>query len=144
MPQAAEDRDRVWIFAEEVPHLINDDSWVDLYALLNVPRDASAAQLEEAIVSRGADILTLSFARGVPERLRILAEFLPDLRPILLHSQTRASYDRQLELHEAGAQDAVHYEVWLRTSVTRLTRLKHRSASWFRRTVVNLWDNDYI
>lgn len=144
MPLAADDRDRVWLFAEDKPYLLNDDSWVDFYILLEVPRTASAREVEDAIVARGADILALSFARGVPDRMRLLAHYLPDLRLIMLNPAVRASYDDQLLRHEKGFVGAIAYEEWRKTSLGKLARLKARSGNWARRSFKNLWENEYI
>lgn len=144
MPVAADDRARVFEHVEEKPFLINEDAWIDFYVLLQVRRDDSASVLEDAIVARGAEVLALTFARGVPERMRLLERYLPDLRPIFLNEATRRRYDEQLALHEARHPSAIAFEVWRRTGISRVARIKQSSASFFRRVYQNVWESEYI
>jgi hypothetical protein len=144
MPVAADDRARVFEHVEEKPYLLNEDTWIDFYVLLKVERGDPASVLEDAIVARGAEVLALTFARGVPERMRLLERYLPDLRLIFLDAAIRRRYDEQLALHESGSPSAVPFEVWRKTSIGRVARIKQSSASFLRRIYQNVWESEYI
>ncbi len=129
---------------------VNHNQWVDLYALLEIRREAKRREIEDAIIARGADLLVFSFARGSSELVRALQHYSPDFRPILLHTPSRRAYDEQLLWHESGDSRARPYDDWKAeilalSSTTRLTQsLQHAGQSWKERVIRNLRDSEYI
>lgn len=136
------------IFTQEAKVALQIGGFPDFYALLDTPRDATLAQLENAITSRAADLLAASFSRGGRgEMLTLLKRHVTDFRPILLDSATRASYDEQLRLHEAGDIQARPFAEWKQTLAggNRLSRgLKSASRGVKAHLKSVIWDADFV
>lgn len=151
MPTLASDRDLIFRPLEELNFQINQGRWYDFYLLLGQERDAPAHLLEEAIISRGADLLALAFTRGARNELILaLQACYLDFRPVLLDPAVRQRYNQQLALHQAQDACALPYPDWrhevLEASLaTKMARnFKFRSQSVLKRAVSNLWDSEYI
>ena len=98
------------------PNAALEGDWVNLYALLEVPDNASTRELDEAIIDRGADVVYFTFSRtGKPPHIKLLEEYLHDMRPILLDAPTRRRYDEQLRLHKDKDPGALSYDEFKRT-----------------------------
>lgn len=93
--------------------------WIDLYVLLGVAPDATSAQIEDAILERGADCLSLGLSRGgKPDFVRLIEEHLSEFRPVLLFPANRLRYDDLLKQHRAasdGPNDLPSYQEFLQT-----------------------------
>lgn len=151
MPIFANARDIVFQEQEERVFEFEEGRWWDLYALLNVERNATPAAIEEAIIERGAGLLALAFSRGIRnDYTRALRHCYLDMRPILLNPEARQAYDEQLAWHEAHDGRAQHYEEWRAhmlqlTGAARLGRqIQHKSRNLLRRAARGLWDSEYI
>lgn len=146
MPVFSPGRDAVFTSTAKV--VLQIEGFPDFYAILAVERDANPAQLETAIVSRGADLLAASFSRGgKSELLQLLERHMTEFRPVLLDKITRLAYDEQLRRHEAKEARAMPYEVWKQHHLggNRLTRgLKTASLSFKARLKAAFWDAEYI
>ena len=123
--------------------------FIDLYALLLIRRDASRAEIEEAIVSRGADLLALLFSRGGKNEVNLALEaYLPHFRPILLDAGTRRAYDEQLRWHECGDARAQDYAQWSARQLSRanqaVIRLKSAPGTVWRRIGHTLLTSEYL
>lgn len=93
----------------------DEGDWVDLYELLEVPREMPARDLDEIIIDRGADVVLFSFARGKPPHIARLEKHLHAMRPILLDAPVRRRYDAQLQLHQEKNPRAMPYNDFLKT-----------------------------
>lgn len=102
-------RDEIFRPLEKPVFFLNDERWPDFYALLEVPRNASEEQLEEAIVEVSSQLLAVNFARGMTQRLRIVERFMGDFRMVLLDARRRARYDALLERHLKNDPKAMPY-----------------------------------
>ena len=123
--------------------------FIDLYALLLIRRDASNAEIEDAIVSRGADLLALLFSRGGRNEVNLALEaYLPHFRPILLDRATRQAYDEQLRWHETGDARAQTYDAWSGRHLSRanqaVIRLKSASGTVWRRIGHTFLTSEYL
>jgi len=136
------------IFTQEIKVALQIGGFPDFYALLGVPRDTGAKDLETAITTRAADLLGASFSRGGKgELLTLLNRHITDFRPVLLDKATRLSYDEQLRRHEDGDERALPFAEWKQTFVTRnrLARgLKTASRGVKAHLKSVLWDAEYI
>jgi hypothetical protein len=136
------------IFHKESKAALQIDGFPNLYALLGVERDASRAQIDDAITARGADLLAVSFSRGGKnEWIGLLERHLHDFRPVLLDKTTKLSYDEQLARHESGDPQALSFPTWKQTAVStnRLSRgLKVASHGLKARFKAALWDAEYM
>ena len=151
MPIIANERDIVFRPLEEITFEFGDGAWYDFYVLLGVERTLRRRALEEAIVSRGADLLALNFSRGGKNEFnRVLELCYLDFRPFLMDPAVRAVYDQQLNWHESRDARARPYAEWrqeiLDTSrAARLARtIRHRSSSLVQRAVENFRDSEYV
>lgn len=146
MPVFSDGRDAVFTSPPKIRLTVN--GFPDFYALLAVSRDASPVELKEAIVSRGADLLTASFSRGGrPELLMLLERHMNDFRPVLLNKVSRIAYNEQLRCHEAGEPCALEFEVWKQTYAngSKLSqRLQDASRSLKERVKAAFWDAEYF
>ena len=105
MPFLSESRNRVFVPLEKRALQVGD--FPDFYAILNVENSARPHDLEEAIFSRGADLLAASFSRGAKsELLDLLDKYQTVFRKILLEPQARRAYDELLSHHKNGEPDA--------------------------------------
>ena len=105
--------DRAAIFTRAVPVAIAHNGFPDFYALLSVESDANAAEVETAIVERGADLLAANFSRrGSSDLIRAIERYLNDFRPILLDTDNRRRYDDQLRRHKRRDSNALPYTEW--------------------------------
>ena len=136
------------IFTSEAKIALQIDGFPDFYALLGAPRDASASQLENAITSRAADLLAVSFTRGGKgEMLTLLKRHITDFRPVLLDETARVAYDEQLQRHENRDIYALPFEGWKQTLATqnRLSRgLKNASRGLKAHLKSVIWDVEYL
>jgi hypothetical protein len=146
MPVFSDGRDEIFKPAPKVRFTIG--GFPDFYALLNIERDASPAQIEEAIVSRGADLLAASFSRGGRAELLVLLErYMNDFRPVLLNKVVRIAYDEQLRRHEVREPRAVEFEVWKHTYANGSNlsqRLQNASRGIKERVKAAFWDAEYF
>lgn len=95
---------------------IQEGEWIDLYKLLRVAPDTSAAAIDEAIIERGADTVFFTFSgNGKPPHIMQLERYLPDMRLILLDSAIRRRYNEQLLLHQSDDPRAVSYADFVKT-----------------------------
>lgn len=93
----------------------DDNAWVNLYELLDVPENASEFDLDEAIIDRGADVVLFAFARGKPAEISRLEKHLREMRPVLLDAPTRRRYDQLLARHRARDASAPGYQEFLQS-----------------------------
>jgi hypothetical protein len=146
MPVFSSGRDEIFKPAPKVRFTVGD--FPDFYALLDIKRDASPFQIEEAIVSRGADLLAASFSRGGRAELLVLLErHMNDFRPVLLDTVARIAYDEQLRRHEAQEPRAVGFEVWKQTYANGngfSQRLQNVSRGLKERVKAAFWDAEYF
>ncbi len=136
---------------QKVQWKLDDERWVDLYALLEVPRESRRREIEDAIISRGADVLLFTVGRGRESGLvRALERYSPDFRPILLDTANRRHYDEQLAFHENGDPRGQNYDDWQRdilalSTAARLARqLKDSSRSAWERITRTWRESEYI
>lgn len=136
------------IFSAETKVPLRIDGFPDFYALLAMPRSASSKELENAITSRAADLLSVSLSRGGKgELVELLNRHIADFRPVLLDSATRFAYDEQLRRHEDGDESALPFEQWKQTfaSGNRLSRgLKTASRGLKAHLKAVFWDPEYL
>lgn len=134
------------IFKTEPKAALHIGGFPDFYALLDLPRDASAAQLEAAITLRAADLLAASFSRSSKNELwRLSNRYIADLRPVLLDPAARLAYDEQLRRHEDADFRALPYAQWKQTTVAQRPSGLNRASRGLRahlKTV--LWDAEFI
>ena len=107
-----EDRHRVFDSLEEndATEKIQEGHWIDLYQLLGVAPDATAFEIDEAIIEHGADTVFFAFSgNGKPPHILQLEKYLPDMRAVLLDSPTRKRYNVQRALHEKNDPRARTY-----------------------------------
>ena len=88
---------------------MNDELWPDFYAILEVERDASEQELDDAIVEASSQLLAVNFARGMTTRLRLVERFLTDFRVVLLDPKRRVRYDALLKSHQSRDPKAMPY-----------------------------------
>ena len=142
MPVFSHDRDAIFARPAPVQLLYND--FPDFYALLGAERDASAPDLETAIVERGADLLAASFSRrGGSELIRLIERYLNDFRPILLDAENRRRYDEQLNRHQKRDANALPYADW-RARLPAPKVHDRPAQGWRERLKRALWENDYL
>jgi hypothetical protein len=146
MPAFSPGRDTIFASAPAIVFQIN--GFPDFYAILGVSRDASNSELENAITSRGADLLTASFSRGgKAEFITLLERHMTDFRPILLHRVARLSYDEQLRRHETNDARALDFNGWKNQFASRniLARgLQTASSGVKARFKAAFWDAEYF
>ncbi len=95
---------------------VQTGDWIDLYQLLQISPNASAFELDEKIIERGADAVYFAFSKnGKPAHISQLEKHLPEMRPILLDAATRKRYDEQLLLHKNNDSRALKYVTFLQT-----------------------------
>lgn len=105
--------DRAAIFTRPASAQLTYNNFPDFYAMLGAERDASATDIETAIVERGADLLAANFSRrGGSELIRLIERYLNDFRPILLDAENRRRYDDQLGRHRHRDANALPYSDW--------------------------------
>ena len=105
--------DRAAIFTRPAPAQFARNGFPDFYALLSVEGDAAPAEIEIAIVERGADLLAANFSRrGSSDWIQLIARYLHDFRPILLDADNRRRYDEQLNRHQKRDANALPYPDW--------------------------------
>ena len=136
------------IFTQAPKSTLQIGGFPDFYALLDLPRDASPRELENAITSRAADLLAASFSRGGKgELITLLSRHITDFRPVLLDKVTRFAYDEQLRRHESGDERALPYAQWKQTFAggNRLSRGLQSASRGFKAHLKSvLWDAEYI
>jgi hypothetical protein len=146
MPVFSPGRDKIFTAAAKVRFSIH--GFPDFYALLGVQRDASPQGLEEAITSRGADLLAASFSRGGKgEFLTLLERHMNDFRPILLDKVARIAYDEQLRRHEADEPRALAFEAWKEShgNGNALSRGLQKASRGIReRLRAAFWESEYF
>ena len=155
MPSFSLDRDLVFTPDERPVYLYGH--FPDFYAMLRAPRDATHAELENAILEAGSQMLAATLARGAGERLRLLHSYLPLLRRALLSPPMRARYDALLnfyqdmycprgvvELEQAATRSGVETEgaeflalLWAQEEAAQaaMTRASSPLRRWLRRGV---------
>lgn len=144
MPVLSSGRDAVFQVGAKVRYRIGD--FPDFYALLDVPRDACAQQLEEAITSCAADLLAASFSRAGGEQLALLKRHMADFRAVLLDAAARRSYDEQLRHHQNGDTRALPFAEWKQLCGvgSPLTRVQRASQTFKARFIAAFWDAEYF
>ncbi len=136
--------DRAAIFTRNAPVVLQYNGFPDFYALLAIERNASASEVEVAIVERGADLLAASFARGIGNELtRLLQTHLRDFRPILLDPDNRRRYDDQLRRHQSGDINALAFAEW-RARLPVAAPLQKPAPGLRARLRRALWESDYL
>ena len=135
--------DEVFRAPEKIVFAIGKARWPDLYAILEIARDASSAQISESITDLAAQILAVNLARGAGERLKIAAPLLPLMRPILLDASLRAKYDAQLLQHQKGAS-AIEFGLWCAQNLTLKQRAQQKARSWLQRVRQNIANDPYL
>ena len=148
LPSEPAPRREIFERPEKIVFAVGHD-FVDHYALLLIRRDATMAEIEEAIVSRGADLLALLFSRGGRNEVNLALEtYLPHFRPILLDAGTRRAYDEQLRWHESGDARAQNYGAWSARQLGRanqaVIRLKSAPGTVWRRIGHTLLTSEYL
>jgi len=102
-----------------------DGKWLDFYALLEVPVNASEDQLRKRIGKAYAEASANSDHRDLAKRhyyQALVERVLPQCRRVLLDPEWRAKYDRQHILHsinDPSAQDYVTFIASARGTDTR-------------------------
>lgn len=116
-----------------IPQWKIGENWVDLYAILGVSPQVSPRELEDAIVTRGADCVYFSFAqRGKPAQLRLVERHLTQFRPVLLVAENRRRYDALLSRHLDNETDAPSYAEFLRSlNATTAPNFNRKSSDVF-------------
>ena len=146
MPAFSPGRDSIFTSSPKIAFQIDD--FPDFYAILDVPRDATDSELENAITSRGADLLAASFSRGGKgEFITLLNRHITDFRPVLLDKIARLAYDEQLHRHENGDARALSFPAWKTQFANRslLSRgLKTASNGLKARFKSAFWDSEYF
>lgn len=104
MPFFSLDRDIVFTPEDRPIYLVGD--FPDFYALLHTSRTSSRADLENAILEAGSQLLAAALARGKSERILLLEQYMPVLRLALLDGPTRAAYNALLHHHQSGEAGA--------------------------------------
>ncbi len=101
MPIFSNDRDLIFTPVEKPIYHVGD--FPDFYAILNVDPKARLSVIEDAIYSRGADLLTASFSRGgKSELVELLEKYQNVFRLVLLDPTARSHYDALLLRHQQG------------------------------------------
>lgn len=141
---AGPSRDRVFAQPERVSYLFAN-GFVDLYALMEIPREASSAQVEEAIVAVGAGLLTLLFARGGTNSLQeTRRSYLPHLRSLLLQPAARLEYDDALHNHDRGFMAPSLDELIERHKTSTTARLRQAQGAFWRQMARRLHESEYL
>jgi hypothetical protein len=99
----SDDRDTIFTPFEKPSYYAGD--FPDFYKILDIEKDADSKAIENAIYSRGADLLTASFSRGgKSEIVDLLQQYQNVFRLVLLDSTARASYNALLLQHQRGEE----------------------------------------
>ena len=142
MPAFSQDRDA--IFLRPVVVQLTYNHFPDFYAILGAERDASALDIETAIVERGADLLAANFSRrGGSELIRLIERYLNDFRPILLDADNRRRYNEQLARHQHRDANALPYSDW-RARLPAPRPDTPPARNWKARLRRALWESDYL
>ena len=142
MPAFSSDRAAIFTRPAPVPFLYND--FPDFYALLNAERDATALDLETAIIERGADLLAANFSRrGGSDLIRFIERYLADFRPILLDADNRRRYDEQLARHQHRDANALPYSDW-RARLPAPKPATPPARGWKARLRRAFWESEYF
>ena len=142
MPAFSHDRDAIFTRSVAVPLAYN--GFPDFYAILSVERDAAPADVEAAIVDRGADLLAANFSRrGGSELIRLIERYLQDFRSILLDAENRRRYDDQLKRHQLRDHNALPYAEW-RARLPAPRPATPPARGWRARLRRALWESEYF
>ncbi|BCM90454.1 hypothetical protein IAD21_02307 [Abditibacteriota bacterium] len=139
-------RDEIFRPLEKPVFFLNDELWPDFYALLEVPRNATEEQLNEAIVEASSQLLAVNFARGMTPRLRLVEQFMGDFRVILLDVKRRARYDALLERHQRNDARAMPYTNFYagEWGENLVQRAKRRARTVGERLLTTWRDSPYL
>ena len=139
-------RDEIFRPLDKPVYLLNDERWPDFYALLEVSARASQHALEEAMVEASSQLLAVNFARGMTHRLRLVEQYTPDFRVVLLDSKRRARYDALLERHYQRDPRAMTYAEFFEgeSGESLLQRARRKAQSLGERLLVTWRESPYI
>ena len=139
-------RDEIFRPLDKPQYLLGENHWPDFYALLEVSRSASTHQLEEAIIEASSQLLAVNFARGMTHRLRLIEQFTPDFRVVLLDPKRRARYDSLMERHAQKDPKAISYPEFFagEWGESLLQKAKRKAQSVGERLLITWRDSPYI
>ncbi len=138
-------RDEIFRPPDKPVYLVGAEHWPDFYALLEVRAQSSPEQLEEAIIEASSQLLAVNFARGMTQRLRLVEQFSPDFRIVLLDPKRRARYDALLERH-AKKDPAMSYAEFFagEWGESLLQKARRKAQSVGERILITWRDSPYI